>query len=69
MKKFICPYCGNDLGQHDACCGEIGHAEPVPELHQVAEFLESIPMSIRLIALALIGLGIGYGVSLIGGAL
>ena len=68
MKRFICPYCKNDLMHHsDLCGGEIGYAEPIPELHPVAEFIEAIPMSIRILALAILGLGIGYLISFIGG--
>ena len=55
MKRFICPYCKNDLMHHSELCGgEIGYAEPIPEIHPVAEFIESIPMSIRIMAIVLI---------------
>ena len=61
MKRFICPYCKNDLMHHSELCGgEIGYAEPIPELHPVAEFIESIPMSIRIMAIVLIVLIIAF---------
>ena len=70
MKRLICPYCQNDLMHHSELCGgEIGYAEPIPEIHPVAEFLESIPMCVRIIAVALIAVGLGYGISVIGSML
>jgi hypothetical protein len=26
-ETWNCPYCGWEIGEHGACCGEVGHAE------------------------------------------
>lgn len=29
--RYICPYCGHEIDEHAACCGEKGHAMPMTE--------------------------------------
>lgn len=57
-RKFISTYCHQDLLDHDPVCEASWKAEPVPELHPVAEFIESMPWPIRALILALSGFAI-----------
>lgn len=50
MKSFICPICNKDMNRHEQfCC----NAQPVMESHPIAEFLESVHIIVRIVALVL----------------
>lgn len=37
MHSWRCPYCWEPIGERDPCCGEVGHAEPEPEICEEGE--------------------------------
>lgn len=57
MRKFLCPKCEKNLDEHATFCGSV--YQP-PESHPVMEFIESIHPAVRILAIALTGLGICY---------
>lgn len=69
MREFMCPYCGREIGQHDPCCGEIGHATQVPHIEWFSNWLERTPLWGRIILLMMTGFVLGYMIAWIGGYL